>query len=129
VIQRLGQLSTTTDRSITDRLRTKLYASSNKGIAGTPLEPVTLLEGTEVEVVIPDRRKDFARFEASFGGWSGLLDFEAFEEGRRESRIRSDAPRLRYLVLTTAPRAMLACPRLSVRWCRRRRGRAVIRKS
>jgi len=51
-----------------------------------PLEPVTLPEGTEVEVVIPDRRKDFARFEASFGGWSGLLDFEAFEEGRRESR-------------------------------------------
>jgi hypothetical protein len=43
-------------------------------------------EGTEVEVVIPDRRKDFARFDASFGGWSGLLDFEAFEEGRRESR-------------------------------------------
>ena len=51
-----------------------------------PLEPVELPEGAEVEVVIPDRTKDFARFDASFGGWRGILDFEAFEAGRQESR-------------------------------------------
>jgi hypothetical protein len=51
-----------------------------------PLEPVELPEGAEVEVVIPDRRKDFSRFDASFGGWRGILDFEAFEAGRQESR-------------------------------------------
>ena len=51
-----------------------------------PLEPVALPEGTEVEVVIPDRGKDLERFMSSFGGWRGLLDFDAFEVGRRESR-------------------------------------------
>ena len=51
-----------------------------------PLEPVALPEGTEVEVVIPDRGKDLERFMSSFGGWRGLLDFDAFEAGRRESR-------------------------------------------
>jgi len=51
-----------------------------------PLEPVELPEGSEVEVVIPDRGKDFARFDASFGGWRDILDFDAFEAGRQESR-------------------------------------------
>ena len=51
-----------------------------------PLEPVELPEGTEVEVVIPDRRKDFARFDASFGGWRDIPDFDAFEAARQESR-------------------------------------------
>ena len=51
-----------------------------------PLEPVALPEGTEVEVVLPDREKDLERFMSSFGGWRGLLDFDAFQAGRRESR-------------------------------------------
>ena len=51
-----------------------------------PLEPVELPEGREVQVVIPDREKDFDRFLSSFCGWKGLLDFEAFEAGRQESR-------------------------------------------
>ena len=51
-----------------------------------PLEAVALPEGAEVEVVIPDRKKDLERFMSSFGGWRGLLDFDAFEAGRRESR-------------------------------------------
>ena len=51
------------------------------------LEPVELPEGTEVEVVIPERQKDFARFDASFGGWKDIgLDFEAWERSRQESR-------------------------------------------
>ena len=51
-----------------------------------PLEPVELPEGQEVEVVIPDREKNLDRFLSSFGGWKGLLDFDAFDAGRRESR-------------------------------------------
>ena len=51
-----------------------------------PLEPVELPEGREVQVVIPDREKDFDRFLSSFGGWKGLLDFDAFEAARQESR-------------------------------------------
>ena len=51
-----------------------------------PLEPVELPEGQEVEVVIPDREKNLDRFLSSFGGWKGLLDFDAFEAGRQASR-------------------------------------------
>ena len=51
-----------------------------------PLEPVPLPEGTGVDVVIVDRERDLDRFMSSFGGWTGLLDFDAFEVGRRESR-------------------------------------------
>jgi predicted DNA-binding antitoxin AbrB/MazE fold protein len=51
-----------------------------------PLEPVQLPEGQEVQVVIPDREKNLDRFLGSFGGWKGLVDFDAFEAARRESR-------------------------------------------
>jgi len=51
-----------------------------------PLEPVELAEGTEVEVVIPEKARNLERFWASFGSWRDILDFEAFEKGRQESR-------------------------------------------
>lgn len=51
-----------------------------------PLEAVDLPEGTEVEVVIPDGPKNLDAFWSSFGGWNGILDFDAYLEGLRESR-------------------------------------------
>jgi predicted DNA-binding antitoxin AbrB/MazE fold protein len=51
-----------------------------------PLEPVELPEGTEVEVVIPEKPRNLERFWASFGSWKDILDFDAFERGRQESR-------------------------------------------
>ena len=51
-----------------------------------PLEAVELPEGAEVEVVIPDRPKNLEVFRSSFGGWVGLLDFDAYLAGLRESR-------------------------------------------
>jgi predicted DNA-binding antitoxin AbrB/MazE fold protein len=52
-----------------------------------PLEPVTLPEGTEVEVVIPEKTRDLERFWASFGSWKNIgLDFDEWERARKESR-------------------------------------------
>ena len=51
-----------------------------------PLEAVELPEGAEVEVVIPDKPRDLEAFWSSFGSWRDLLDFDAFEAGRQESR-------------------------------------------
>ena len=51
-----------------------------------PLEAVNLPEGTEVEVVIPDRPRNLDKFWYSFGSWRDILDFDAFEAGRQESR-------------------------------------------
>ena len=60
-----------------------------------PVEAVNLPEGTEVEVVIPEAPGDMEAFWSSFGSWKGLLDFDAFEAGRQESRKLSRAvPRL-----------------------------------
>ena len=56
-----------------------------------PVEPVNLPEGTEVEVVIPEAPGDMEAFWYSFGSWKGLLDFDAFEAGRQESRKLSRA--------------------------------------
>jgi hypothetical protein len=51
-----------------------------------PLEPLLLPEGTEVDVVIPEEPRDLEAFRSSFGGWVGLLDFDEFLAGLRESR-------------------------------------------
>ena len=56
-----------------------------------PVEAVNLPEGTEVEVVIPGEPGDMEAFWSSFGSWKGLLDFDAFEAGRQESRKLSRA--------------------------------------
>lgn len=63
-----------------------------------PIDPVDLPEGAEVRVTIEysrrfdrdmvplDRAPDFEAFLSSFGGWKGLLDFDAFLQGLRDSR-------------------------------------------
>jgi predicted DNA-binding antitoxin AbrB/MazE fold protein len=59
-----------------------------------PLEPVDLPEGAEV-VVIVEGPRDMEAFWSSFGSWKHLLDFDAFEAGRQESRkLTRPVPRL-----------------------------------
>lgn len=59
-----------------------------------PLEPITVADGTEVTVTIPDgpTDEDIEAFRRSAGGWRGLVDAEKLIAEIYASRLAGTRP-------------------------------------